>query len=125
MRKQMTEYRKWLRSLLDADAPGTDWEKLAEEHLVKLAFYRHERLIHLIVTVTFALLEMICAAVLFIRPGIGAIALALTILVLLVPYIGHYYFLENTVQEFYLMYDEIRSRCRDAGRQRELPGGFS
>ena len=32
------------------------------------------------------------------------------ILVLLVPYVGHYYFLENSVQELYLIYDVILSR---------------
>ena len=34
-----------------SDKPG--------EHLVQVGFFQHERLIHLIVTVTFALLEML------------------------------------------------------------------
>ncbi|MFQ8981070.1 MAG: hypothetical protein ACLR6I_11570 [Waltera sp.] len=30
-----------------------------QEHLVQVGFFQHERLIHLIITVTFALLEML------------------------------------------------------------------
>ena len=33
--------------------------------------------------------------------------LAVLFLVLLVPYIRHYYFLENSVQKMYLIYNEI------------------
>jgi len=30
----------------------------------------------------------------------------LLLLVLLIPYIGHYYYLENTVQKLYLLYNQ-------------------
>lgn len=68
---------------------------------------------HLIVTVTFAVLELltVCACVI-----VGALdstfsfpllILALLILVLLIPYIKHYYLLENEVQKMYVQYDRI------------------
>lgn len=34
-----------------------------KEHLVQVGFFQHERLIHLIVTVTFALLEMLAIVI--------------------------------------------------------------
>ena len=37
--------------------------------------------------------------------------------VLLVPYVGHYYFLENSVQELYLIYDVILSRADARGAE--------
>lgn len=78
-----------------------------EEHLTQIAFFQHERLIHLIVTVTFALLEMIAIAlaVTVFSPGIGLLAIAL--LVLLIPYVRHYYILENEVQKMYVQYDKL------------------
>ena len=78
-----------------------EWSKILEEHLTQIGFFQHERLIHLIVTVTFALIT-ICMPLL--------LALSLLFLVLLVPYIFHYYTLENEVQKMYTQYDEIRKR---------------
>ena len=73
-------------------------------------FFQHERLIHLIVTVTFALMTLISmiASVTICMPLL--LALSLLFLVLLVPYIFHYYTLENEVQKMYTQYDEIRKR---------------
>lgn len=110
MRKQIKRYMREIRAVLEADAPGTDWRETARLHLIKIQFYQHERLIHLIVTVLFALMEVICAAAMIVTGSMGALALTLMILVLLVPYIGHYYFLENSVQELYLIYDQILGR---------------
>lgn len=113
MKKQIRKYMKEIRAILDADAPETDWREVARLHLIKVQFYQHERLIHLIVTVLFALLEVICLAVMMVTGGMGALALTLMILVLLVPYVGHYYFLENSVQELYLIYDEILGKVSE------------
>lgn len=70
-------------------------------------FFQHERLVHLIVTVTFAILTMISivAALMICNPLLYA--LTLLFLVLLLPYIMHYYTLENEVQKMYVQYDRI------------------
>ena len=105
-------YRKYIDSLLESDGQS-DWKYIKQEHLTQLAFFQHERLVHLIVTVTFAVLELltVCACVI-----VGALdstfsfpllILALLILVLLIPYIKHYYLLENEVQKMYVQYDRI------------------
>ena len=87
-----------------------EWSKILEEHLTQIGFFQHERLIHLIVTVTFALMTLISmiASVTVCMPLL--LALCLLLLVLLVPYIFHYYTLENEVQKMYTQYDEIRKR---------------
>lgn len=83
-----------------------------------MAFFQHERLVHLIVTITFAILELltVCAYVI-----VGAIdselsmpllVLTIAILILLVPYIKHYYLLENEVQKMYKQYDRICEKER-------------
>jgi len=110
MKKQIMEYVKLIKGILTDDKPDTDWKEVARQHLVKIEFYQHERLIHLIVTALFAVMEMICVATLLATSNLWALALMVMILVLLVPYIGHYYFLENSVQELYLIYDVILSR---------------
>ena len=78
-----------------------------EEHLNQIGFFQHERLIHLIVTVTFALLEMLAILLNVISDSLFSLLLPVVILILLVPYIRHYYILENEVQKMYTQYDEI------------------
>lgn len=75
----------------------------------------HERLIHLIVTVLFALLTVACFIVIVCTDKLILTPLALLLLVLLVPYIKHYYFLENQTQELYKDYEKISAKL----------GGFS
>ena len=79
-----------------------------EEHLVQVGFFQHERLIHLIVTVTFALLEMLAIVLSVISDSLFTLLLPVVILILLVPYIRHYYILENEVQKRYGQYDRMR-----------------
>lgn len=81
--------------------------KKAQELLVQIHFFQHERLVHLIVTITFALLTMmsVMGFLAFVQPGI--LVLTILLLILLVPYVRHYYILENGVQKLYTYYDKL------------------
>ena len=116
MKKRILTYRKYIDSLL-ASEKQYDWKYIKQEHITQVAFFQHERLVHLIVTVTFAVLELltVCAYVI-----VGALdstlsfpllILALLIIVLLIPYIKHYYLLENEVQKMYVQYDRITQKA--------------
>lgn len=116
MKKRILTYRKYIDFLLASDKQS-DWKYIKQEHITQVAFFQHERLVHLIVTVTFAVLELltVCAYVI-----VGALdstlsfpllILALLILVLLIPYIKHYYLLENEVQKMYVQYDRIAQKA--------------
>ena len=116
MKKRILTYRKYNDFLLASDKQ-TDWKYIKQEHITQVAFFQHERLVHLIVTVTFAVLELltVCAYVI-----VGALdstlsfpllILALLIIVLLIPYIKHYYLLENEVQKMYVQYDRIAQKA--------------
>ncbi len=106
MKKRIVGYRKRIDSLL-AQNTDCDWKQVLEEHLTQVAFFQHERLIHLIVTVTFAILAMLSACFLLLTQEIALGLLTLMLLVLLIPYIAHYYTLENEVQRMYEQYDKI------------------
>ncbi len=87
-------------------------ESRRREALVQIGFLQHERLIHLIVTMTFAVLAMIVMLGLIFRFQFGLFILFLLLLVLLIPYVRHYYILENGVQELYTIYDKIYSSAK-------------
>lgn len=88
-----------------------------KEHLVQVGFFQHERLIHLIVTVTFALLEMLAIILSVIAGSPFTLLLPVVILVLLIPYIRHYYILENEVQKMYVQYDRMQRLLRQNQRE--------
>ena len=91
------------------DTGMTEEEKRrqAQEMLIQIGFFQHERLIHLIVTITFALLTMIALMGTLFMPQPALFALILLLFILLVPYIRHYYILENGVQKLYQYYDKL------------------
>ena len=64
MKNRILTYRKYIDSLLQSDK-DCDWKYIKQEHLTQVAFFQHERLVHLIVTITFAILELltVCAYV--------------------------------------------------------------
>ena len=119
MEKRILAYRKRIDELLQKD--DANWEKVMEEHLTQVAFFQHERLIHLIVTVLFAILEImsILGTVILTAMDCGNIALSIMtilLLVLLIPYIRHYYILENEVQKMYGQYDELLKKINEKER---------
>ena len=79
-------------------------DEIIDNHLKQIEFYQHERLVHLIVTVfvgTMCILFLLAG--LFLE-NILVLLLFLLTFILFVPYIFHYYALENGVQKMYEQY---------------------
>ncbi|MGN0384405.1 MAG: hypothetical protein ACI4EX_00800 [Lachnospiraceae bacterium] len=112
MEKRILRYRHYMDELLsdiesNHNKSKEELETLRAEHLVQVSFFQHERLIHLIVTVLFALLEVISLVMVMMSPELFTLLLTVTVLILLLPYIRHYYILENEVQKMYKQYDKL------------------
>ena len=114
MKERILNYMAYIDQLLadDAGKNEEDYEKIMEEHKLQLTFFMHERLVHLLVTLTFALLAFATFFGLVFAFQPGLVVLFIALLVLLVPYIMHYYLLENGVQKMYRQYDEMYKRAR-------------
>lgn len=89
-----------------------EYEALLTRHLEQIAFFSHERLVHLLVTILFAILTFMSFIALYLNPSIGLVILSVLLLILLIPYVFHYYLLENSVQKMYSQYDEIVKRIQ-------------
>ena len=85
-----------------------DIDKVIEDHLIKIQFYQHERLVHFLVTMLFALVFIIIFLYTLKNVSFGLVILNLILMGLLVPYIIHYYKLENGVQYMYKQYDLLK-----------------
>lgn len=109
MNKRIRGYLKKINQLLVTKQTKEEWEKAVEDHLVQIEFFQHERLIHLLVTLTFAILTVATFLVIVVTGYFYLILLFAAFLVLLVPYVWHYFVLENGVQEMYRQYDAMKA----------------
>lgn len=114
MKKRILWYRNQIDDWLKQGGER-EWNAVLEEHLQQIAFFQHERLIHLIVTVLFAALEFLAIGFFVVTDNLGFGMLAFSLLILLVPYIRHYYLLENEVQKMYGQYDKLLELCGKKG----------
>lgn len=107
MKRRILSYMHQIDELLRTPPEDTDWDKAIENHLTQIRFFQHERLIHLIVTVLFALMTTSVVVGLVSSSNIWLAILLIPLLILLFPYINHYYLLENGVQKMYEQYDRM------------------
>lgn len=112
MKRRITTYLRYVDDLLLRD--DADWERERHKHLIQIAFFAHERLVHLIVMVLFALCTIFSIFYLNYSGQLIILALTLAFLVLLIPYIMHYYLLENSVQKMYEQYDKMLNKTEAA-----------
>lgn len=98
MRMYMNEY---IKTIEKKDNFSKDE---VEELVLKIKFFQHERLIHLIVTFFFALF-----AIIFLALGMISYVFLIPFVLLIIFvifYIFHYFYLENSVQYMYKLYDK-------------------
>ena len=74
-----------------------------------------ERLVHLIVTVMVVLCELFTVDLVLLHPELGIVpaVIMLGLAVLLGFYFWHYFFLENTVQRWYRIAEELREKRKN------------
>ncbi len=119
MGERLKQYLKRTEALVgrlseEANKQGTEREAFREcvakekaELLIQIGFFQHERLIHLIVTVLFALMTILVFLLAVTNFALWTGVLLLLLLVLLIPYIKHYWLLENGTQKLYQYYDKM------------------
>ena len=113
MTEYLTNYMKYVQQRLEACTDRELLEEILAEHKDKIAFMQHERIVHFLVTMMFALILTIFMSVLIFTVNLAVLLLVTIMLVLIAFYIKHYYFLENTVQKMYRVYDDILKKRRE------------
>lgn len=116
MEKRLKNYLAWMEQVSKQEFTEEQKAEMQRDMLVQIQFFQHERLIHLIVTVTFAVLTMLSVLASLMLTQIGLLILTMLLVVLLVPYIRHYYILENGVQKLYEYYDCLGKLCNKDSR---------
>ena len=102
MKKYMLNYIKYIE-----DNKKNANQDFIDKHLIKIDFFQSERLIHLIVTITSVIVEIVSFLIGVALSNIYCIIIGYMIMCFVVPYIYHYFLLENGVQKMYRQYDEM------------------
>lgn len=107
MEKRLKDYLAYAKRMSEAVLSEEEKKKFHPKMLQQISFFQHERLVHLIVTMTFAVMAILSMAAAVAAASLPLLGLSGALLVLLVPYIRHYFILENGVQKLYEYYDQI------------------
>ncbi len=108
MKQYCREHESAVRAEIEA---GRVTEQLICIHREKIAILQHERLIHLIVTVMVVFAELFMVDLVLLHQdtaGMPGAVIMLALALLLGFYFCHYFFLENTVQRWYRLLDNMR-----------------
>ena len=101
MKKYLHEYIEKIDNLLKENKKITN--DIIQKHLIKIGFFQHERLIHLLVTLFYAFIAIVFLLLGFVHYVFFLISSI--VLTFLMFYIVHYFRLENGVQYLYKQYD--------------------
>ena len=101
MKQKLNDYIKELEEKIEKKKIN---KGLSEEVLTKIKFFQHERLVHLIVTAFVGISAILFLLGFLILEQISLLLLFTLTFLLFVPYIFHYYTLENGTQKLYDLY---------------------
>ncbi len=91
---------------------------LSERHRRRIEWLQHERISHLITTIIVIFSFLISCVIIIASNTILSFLLWLILIIMTLAYIFHYYFLENTVQRWYKIADEIDNKIEAEDLQR-------
>lgn len=109
MKKMISEYIASVEEKINSKKVD---KALIDDLLLKISFFQHERLIHFLVTMLVAIVTVILLVTSMFIDNIFILLLILIFVCLLIPYILHYYFLENRVQYMYNLYDNLKDKIK-------------
>ena len=102
MKNSLKKYIEYLEKIPKKETKNN--KELQQEILLQIKLFQHERLIHLIVTVFVGIVSILIFGFALILENTYLMILFLILLCLFIPYIFHYYYLENGVQKLYKIY---------------------
>lgn len=106
MYEYLKKHEKHIIELL-AENDKDELKKTKEYFKDRILFLQHERLIHLIVTISFSFFLLTSLIISVIYPKIELYILDIVLIIFMIFYIIHYYRLENGVQKWYDLYDKL------------------
>ncbi|MGE5397724.1 MAG: hypothetical protein ACM3MK_09365 [Chitinophagales bacterium] len=109
MWQKIKNHIEWLQNLERQDLPHDELRLVMGQIIEIRKYFQHERLIHLLVTLGFAIVVLFVFYMFITQNGVLYAILLLILALLEAAYVVHYYRLENGVQQIW----EIEKRLND------------
>lgn len=106
MKKYIQNYIKETENKLKKEINKKDLEELKD----KITFFSHERIVHMFIML-FCILILLIFVILTLQ-NIKFLLIIVILMILNIFYIIHYYFLENSVQYLYKLYDKMNDKLK-------------
>lgn len=121
----MQRHERALNEVRGKDLSAGAWGELLDHHAAQIRWMQHERLVHLIVTLFVCLFALLTLGFTVINPSLAGFSLTGLLLILAAAYLIHYYRLENRLQRWYDLANELRSRRLAAEAPPSAPSGHN
>jgi len=104
----MKRHERYVKEMLEKNLSREALLALLAYHDKQIQWMQHERLIHLIVMLFVCLFFLLSFGFTIAKLSLPYIILSVLLMILSVAYIIHYYRLENGVQRWYLLSNQIK-----------------
>jgi hypothetical protein len=114
MVRSMIDYMKrhelYMQEMLGKNLHGEALKDLLEYHAKQIQWMQHERMAHLMTMLFVCLFALLSLGYILLNPTVPCFILSGLLIMLSAAYVIHYYRLENGVQKWYRLSNEIRNR---------------
>ena len=108
MIEYMKRHERYLKEMLEKNLDREALINLLQYHDKQIQWLQHERFVHLVTMLFVCLFMLLAFGFTVMMPSLPCMILTVILVILSVAYIFHYYRLENCVQRWYSLSNEIR-----------------
>ena len=108
MIEYMKRHERYVKEMLEKNFQKEALKELLEYHDKQIRWMQHERMVHLITMLFVCLFTLLSLGFTIVNPALPGIALCALLIILTLAYVIHYYRLENGVQRWYDLSNEIK-----------------
>jgi hypothetical protein len=108
MIEYMKRHERYLKEMLEKNLDREALINLLHYHDKQIQWLQHERFVHLVTMLFVCLFMLLAFGFTVMMPSLPCMILTVILVILSVAYIFHYYRLENYVQKWYSLSNEIR-----------------
>lgn len=114
MIEYMNRHEQYVNEMLRKDLSRDEQQELLAYHDKQIQWMQHERMAHLVTMLFVCLFFLLCFGFTMVILSLPYILLSAILMILSVAYIIHYYRLENGVQRWYALSNQIKmlSSCK-------------
>ena len=110
MTDYMKRHERYVKDVLEKNPDKEKLKELLAYHDKQIQWMQHERLVHLIVMLFVCFFTLLSFGFTVMRTSTPSLILSALLIILSVAYVIHYYRLENDVQKWYLLSNQINQR---------------